>query len=183
LLGISLWDGHGATALGFDLPLSAPGKWGLVFAVVLVTGLALFDYMYEKKMSGEKRAEILAKLKNVQMLPRTVAELAMFCVSAVFVSAGWEILYRGFLIMALTPVAGIVVAVALSAIAYGAAHGYSNPRQFILSIISALVFTIAFVMTHSLWWLILIHTAFAVQLAVSGFRMFSAPEPPAAVEC
>ncbi len=47
--------------------------------------------------------------------------------------------------------------VLLPALAYGVAHGYRGRTRFIGSIVSALLFTLGFVLTRSLWWLILIH--------------------------
>jgi membrane protease YdiL (CAAX protease family) len=47
--------------------------------------------------------------------------------------AGWELLYRGFLLLVLTPSIGAWGAVAVSGLSYGAAHGYKNPKQFSLA--------------------------------------------------
>jgi membrane protease YdiL (CAAX protease family) len=75
----------------------------------------------------------------------------------VLVSLGWELLYRGFLLMLLTPVTGAATAIILAALAYGIGHGYEKPSQLIGSIVSAFLFTLAFYYTQSLWWLILLH--------------------------
>jgi len=72
-------------------------------------------------------------------------------------TAGWEVLYRGFLLQLLPPIIGLPFAIVASALAYGIAHGYKNPKELIASIISAFIFTIAYAWTHSIWWLILIH--------------------------
>lgn len=52
---------------------------------------------------------------------------------------------------------GLFWAFIIAAVTYGAAHGFKNPKQFVGSIVSALVFTIAYVATANLWWLMLIH--------------------------
>ena len=175
---ISRWSGHTARALGLDMPVSVSGMWGLLFAVLLLGSLAAQALWSGRNMSERQRESALDRMRSEEMLPRTYAELSMFCFVAVCIGAGWEILYRGFLMLVLTPLVGNAIAVILSAVAYGAGHGYSNPKQFSLSIVSALVFTIAFVSSHSLWWLMLIHTGFGFLFVVISFKLFNALEFP-----
>jgi membrane protease YdiL (CAAX protease family) len=78
----------------------------------------------------------------------------------------WEVLFRGYLLWALTPRVGIVGAVFVASVAYGVAHGYKSPRQFTSSLVSALLFTIAYALTHSLWWLMLIHGGLPVMVGL-----------------
>jgi membrane protease YdiL (CAAX protease family) len=72
---------------------------------------------------------------------------------------GWEILYRGFLLWFLSPYIGIAGAICLASFAYGLARGYQGRRQLVGSIASAFAFTVAFAITRSLWWLMLLHAA------------------------
>lgn len=176
LAAVSFWSGHAPSAIGLDMPVSRTGQWGLLFSVVLLAALALAGFVHEKRIRPEKRAQLLAQLKEDQMLPRNATELRTFIVSCLMLGAGWEIIYRGFLMLVLVPLTGVVGAVALSATAYGAAHGYASPRQFILSIVSAFVFTIAFAATHSLWWLMLIHAGLPLLNGISLFKITSAPD-------
>jgi hypothetical protein len=65
----------------------------------------------------------------------------------------------------------------VAATAYGGAHGFRDIRQFGGSVVSALAFTMGYALTHSLWWLILIHTALPL-LAIGGMarqRAFNRP--------
>ena len=48
--------------------------------------------------------------------------------------------------------------------AYGAAHGYKNPRQFAGSIAASFAFAIGYALTGSLWWLIVLHAAAPVTM-------------------
>ena len=83
-------------------------------------------------------------------MPRTGTELWQFMLMTFVLGAGWELLYRGFLLLVLAPMAGIAGAVILSSLAYGLAHGYQGPKQLAASIASAFVFTIGFALTQSL---------------------------------
>jgi len=96
------------------------------------------------------------------------------------VTGGWEVLYRGFLLLVLTPVIGLPLAIAASALAYGIGHGYENPKQLIGSIISAFFFTIAYAWTQSLWWLILVHVFIplsTIPAVMRAQRRQPAPQP------
>ena len=89
-------------------------------------------------------------------------------IMGVVVGFAWELLYRGYLLWVLAPRLGIPLAVLLAAAAYGAAHGYKTPKQFAGSLASALVFTLADVVSHSLWWLMLVHAGLPVLLVLAG---------------
>lgn len=144
--------------IGFDRPLSRAGAWGLCFAVLLLSGLWAAGSIIERRKTPQARAENERKLLDSSFpWPRNGSETLAFVISMSLMTAAWEILYRGFVLLLLTPHTGMPLAIAISALAYGIGHGYKNPRQLIASIMSALVFTIAYAMTHSLWWLMLIH--------------------------
>ncbi len=145
--------GRTASALGFDWPIGTYGLAGLAFAVILTLLLAVSARSLPSRRNPEA----------FKGMPRTKDELRLFLVLAFGIGCGWEILYRGFLLWALAPRLGMLPAVAVAALAYGFAQGYTNARQMTASIVSAFGFTIAFALTQSLWWLMLLHTAFAVQ--------------------
>lgn len=75
--------------------------------------------------------------------------------AAHFIGIGWELLYRGFLLLALAPWLGTWGAVVLAAVAYGAAQGYKSPGQ----------------LTGSLWWLMLLHVAMPLTAPLYYFKM------------
>lgn len=163
--------GYGMPELGFDLPLSTAGAWGLGFAVLLVGGLFVAGTFLDARKSPEVRAAQERKLLESPLpWPRTPAEAIAFGASMTLMTAAWEILYRGFLLRLLAPMVGLPVAIAASALAYGAGHGYKNPKQLIGSVISAFVFTIAYALTHSLWWLILIHAGLPLSAIPAALR-------------
>lgn len=104
------------------------------------------------------------------MLPRTAVELRWATVFVVAAGTGWEILYRGFLLWVLIPLIGVVGAVCVAAIAYGLAHGFKSRGQLIGSLGMSFAFTVAFALTGSLWWLMLLHVFAGAPLVWSGRR-------------
>ncbi|RSZ60722.1 CPBP family intramembrane metalloprotease [Massilia atriviolacea] len=180
VLGLSCWQsGRGAAALGLDMPVSAAGKWGLGFAALLFAGLYLGQKLYASGLDGVRRAQMLKQIRENDKMPRSPRELAAFVPVVVLVGAGWELLYRGFLLMLLTPVAGTAGAVILSALAYGIGHGYEKKSQFIGSIVSAFLFTLAFYFTQSLWWLIVLHIGLPLYGAISVVAAYRDHKPMA----
>ncbi|MFC0254618.1 CPBP family intramembrane glutamic endopeptidase, partial [Massilia consociata] len=159
----SLWvgssqAGYTSHQLGFDIPLSSAGAWGLGFAVLLLACLWVIGSVIERRKTPQARAADEGKMLDSSLSwPRDSKEAMAFAASMLIMTSGWEVLYRGFLLLLLTPMIGLPLAIVASSIAYGIGHGYKNPKQLIASIISAFVFTIAYAWTQSLWWLILIH--------------------------
>lgn len=150
--------GYSLRDIGFDIPLSRAGFWGICFAVLPLGGLWLVANVIEQRKTPEARAESERKVLDSSFpWPRNGSEILAFIMSMSIMTAAWEILYRGFILLLLTPHTGLPLAIAVSALAYGIGHGYKNPKQLFASIVSAFVFTIAYAMTHSLWWLIVIH--------------------------
>lgn len=175
MLGV-LWAGswqagYTRADLGFDLPLSKAGAWGLGFAALLFAGLWLANTIMAGRMTPELRAEHERKMLEAPFpWPRNGIETVGFVVSMSLMTGAWEILYRGFVLLLLAPVTGMPVAIVISALAYGLAHGYQNPKQLIGSIVAALVFTIAYALTHSLWWLIVIHAGWLLMMLPAALR-------------
>lgn len=56
------YNGHGLHDLGFDLPLSPAGAWGLLFAAVLMAGLVGAALVMEARQTPQARAESERKL-------------------------------------------------------------------------------------------------------------------------
>lgn len=176
VLALACWQsGRPATALGLGLPLSTIEIWGLVATALLLVGLGVAEALSNRKLTPEERAKHEATMDSDESLPGTPAEFRLYVVLALAIGIGWELLYRGFLVGYLTPHIGLAGAVALPALAYGAAHGYTSAKQFGLSILSAFLFTIGFVLTSSLWWLMLIHAGVGLMGGISAYRMPKAP--------
>ncbi len=105
------------------------------------------------------------------MMPVGQSETAWYIGFAVAVGVGWEVLYRGYLWWALSPLLGSIGAVAVMGVSYGIAHGYRGVCALAGSIVSALLFATAYALTQSLWWLIVVH----VGLPLIGLRLIRKP--------
>ncbi len=156
------WSARPLASLGLDFPVSPRGKLGLVVAVVLIAGLSLTAWLQMRRLAGATLAAYRAKLADNDMFPHSTKELVVFVILALVVGIAWEVLYRGFLLLVLTPLVGLTGAICTAALAYGIAHGYKSRWQFLGSIASAFAFTIAYALTHSLWWLMLLHVFMGV---------------------
>lgn len=161
-----VWLGAGRSpeALGFALPPA--GEVGLALAALLLSGLLL--YILLAKPSAKPAPDHVVKL-----MPSTPRETAVFLLMTLVIGTAWEVLFRGYLLWSLGGWIGIWPAVVVAAAAYGAAHGYKNRNQFIGSLVSALAFTTGYALTHSLWWLILIHTALPLAAALGMRRQLA----------
>lgn len=159
--------------LGLETPVSERSIIGLGIAVVLFIVLAIVEVVAKHKRAGRNNAKARQRLESNELLPRNRHELILFLGFGLLAGCGWELLYRGFLIWFLVPRIGMVGAICLAALTYGVAHGYKTRGQFVGSIISAFAFTIAFVLSGSLWWLMLIHTMAALVGGISSYKLLS----------
>lgn len=149
-----------ASDLGLAFPPSTFGMVGLGVAVTFI--ITMIVILRTRNGRNDPDAEAAEAL-----LPQTPAERRLYVAFALAVGVGWELLYRGFLLWALTPLVGLVGAIIVASLAYGIAHGYKSRRLFIGSLISAFLFVGFYALTSSLWWLMLIHSAMPlVPLAV-----------------
>jgi membrane protease YdiL (CAAX protease family) len=182
LAAVCWWSGHPPSALGLGAPA---GIAQLMLAAAAVTLLMLYYFGVTRmhKMKPAKRAEAVEKVRHEEGMPRTPQEMRLFILLVLCIGGGWEVLYRGFLLLALTPLIGLWGAVVAAAVAYGAAHGYQNPKQFLGSVGMSLLFTIGYVLTGSLWWLMLLHAGLPLIVAISHRKIRSEEAmAPAAVQ-
>jgi membrane protease YdiL (CAAX protease family) len=168
LLALDWWrSGRSAAALGLQWPPSLPGWIGMGIAATFLVGMSIAMGRAAATRQGVQADEAAA------LLPDTRMELWLFIAFSIVIGAGWEILFRGYLIWALEPRLTTMGAVIAAAAAYGLAHGYKTPRQLIGSLLAALIFTTGYVVTRSLWWLMLIHAGMPLLTALmrrQGYR-------------
>lgn len=160
------WSGHhSASQLGLDVPPSIAGTWGLAIVTVLLMTLHVLGKRSEAKMTPEERVKQEAKVRELPFsMPRTRVEIAAYFITMIGMTATWELLFRGYLLLVLTPFTGLPLAIVLAAVAYGAGHGVENVKQFFGSIVASFAFTIGYALTGSLWWLIVLHAAAPVAM-------------------
>jgi membrane protease YdiL (CAAX protease family) len=168
LLAACWFNGYTPHDLGLDLPRSGAALWCLLIPAIALPALYAAT---RTKTTPEKAAKLRAQAEANDMMPRTRREFTLFLLTTLFIGAGWELLYRGFLTLVLTPYAGVWGAVVIAGLAYGAAHGYHSPGQLAGSMISALLFGAGYVLTGSLWWLIAIHIGLPLVGAISSYHI------------
>ena len=163
VLGAVEWQaGRSLGELGLDIPLSMPGFWGLCAAAGLLAVIHAAGLVIEHRMTPEARTAQARKMAGNDSFPwpATRGEMVAFVASMSMICIAWELLYRGFLLLVLTPHLGLPLAIVAAAVAYGVAHGYESRAQCLMSIMAAFLFTLGYAWTHSLWWLIVIHVVF-----------------------
>ena len=151
-------------ALGLGVPTATSALIGLVAAAALLASLCILAS--RKSASGSDDMERTGS----ELLPTSPKEVRLFVLLALAVGFGWEVLYRGFLLFYLQSEAGLALAVVISAVAYGAAHGFKSAGQLAASIAAAFAFTIGYALTANLWWLILLHTGLPFVGLLAGGR-------------
>jgi membrane protease YdiL (CAAX protease family) len=171
LAGDWLITGRPATALGLGPPTTLGGMIGLALAALFIVALPIASMVTDKRGDPAKAAMGRSRMQGAGLLLRTRNEMALFMVMATIIGVAGETLFRGFLLWAFTPLIGVFGAVIVAALAYGLGHGFKTWRVALGSLASAFIFTIAYALTLSLWWLILIHVFAGVYGAWSGHRM------------
>ena len=170
------WHGHAAASLGLALPSSGLALWTLLIPLILLPLMHFIGKRQERKLDAAALAAHQDKIRKNDNIPRTPAEMRLFVVLSFFMGGGWELLYRGFLIMVLSPWLGTWGAVLVSGMSYGCGHGYHGPKQMVASMGMALVLSVAYVLTGSLWWLIIIHIGMPWMGGAAYYKVLTASQ-------
>jgi membrane protease YdiL (CAAX protease family) len=159
------------SSLGLGVPVSAPALAGLGIALCVLIGLAVVIIV---RPQGERTDHAVKEI-----VPQTRAEMIVFIAFSLAMGCAWELLYRGYLLWFLPARLGLPASVLVAALAYGLAHGFKSVKAFAASLIAALAFTVAFALTKSLWWLMLLHSGlpFLLILAFQRQKRFTSDEP------
>ena len=172
VLAAAWWiNGRPLSALGLAIPVPFEGQIGLGLAVIAIVGFAAASFWFRAPAGSAKAERDRQRLADSGMLSKTPAEFSAFVLKAFAIGCGLEILFRGYLLWVLVPLIGLSGAVVVAALAYGLGHGVKNRNQAIGSVVSAFVFTIAYALTQSLWWLMLFHTFVALHGGWAGYRL------------
>lgn len=75
------------------------------------------------------------------------------------------------MLWALSPWIGTVGAVIVAAIGYGLGHGSKRAGSVGGAVVSSFIFTIAYALTGSLWWLMLLHAGLPIILMLAAGRV------------
>jgi membrane protease YdiL (CAAX protease family) len=157
-------------ALGLDIPVSFRGQIGFACDAALAI-FFVFQWTRLQGLSRDKLEKAQTTIKRLKIVPRTAGELAVFMAVAITAGVWEELLYRGFLIWLLAPAVGLADAVVLSAVFFGIGHAYQGWRGVLTTGLVGLVFAILYVLSNSLWWLILAHALIDIYGGLAAFQL------------
>jgi membrane protease YdiL (CAAX protease family) len=109
-------------------------------------------------------------------MPRNASELPAWFGASVSAGVCEELLFRGFLIWILQPVAGWWVAAIASLAVFSAVHAYQGAAGMIRSATLGAAFTAIVVLTRSLWPAIVLHAALDWTGGLTGWLILRDPE-------
>ncbi len=167
LLLAHAWQrGQGVEMLGlrFDLPSTQRYQLAAAIAIVALWHLGMHAAM---RLIGTDAASAQAfdKIASNQLMPRTVAEARVYVLFVIVIGLGSDLLYRGFLINTLVPMTGAVVAILLASLVDAMTYGYDKPRDIPGNFALALLLGIAFYLSGSLLWIIVLHLGLGLSTA------------------
>lgn len=144
------WLGvHGAAGPGFYVTLAV--------GVVALLALALSAHR-TRRLGAPARREARASFGDLgHFLPQTDRELRAFFGLSVTAGVVEELLYRGFALWALSLWMPLWLAVLLSSLAFGLAHGYQGAGGMLRTGALGLVFALMFLASGSIWVPIVLH--------------------------
>ncbi|HKM46607.1 MAG TPA: CPBP family intramembrane glutamic endopeptidase [Terriglobales bacterium] len=150
-----LWSGGRHSALQ---KLDMSFVLGLVLAFTI--GSLLQAYLTRRNAKLRQKTLGGAFKRLAFILPLTREERAWFAAVSVTAGVCEEVLYRGFLIRYLTDFpwhAGLLIALGISSIAFGMAHGYQGLTGILGTAFLGAFMAVIFVVTGSLWLPIALH--------------------------
>lgn len=162
------WEGRSPAEFGLNWPLRMVDLVLIALALAALILLTIVGRIAGRKASPQR--------PTPHLLPGTSVEIGWYLAMIISLGIIWEVLYRGYLQRSLGAVLGLWPAVLISALAYGLAHGIKSRQQMIGSLISALIFSTAYALSHSLWWLIIIHSGLPFVGLVLSRRKMDATE-------
>lgn len=146
------------SALGLELPIGIRGLIGFGIDVVLAANI-LYVILF-RRLSAAEFDSVRQRFRRMQgdrILPQSRREHFLFIATAIIGSSCEELVYRGFLIWFFSSIAGLAGAVLISSIAFGLAHAYLGRLAMLRTGGVGVVLGIAYVLSSSLWWLMLGH--------------------------
>jgi membrane protease YdiL (CAAX protease family) len=158
-----IWAGRPLPALGLDWPIGFRGQIGFAIGAGLACYYACTLLL--RKFEGERLATMRKRLESLRIMPATRGEFALFPFVAIVGSSMEELLFRGFLIWLFAPFAGLWGAAAISSLLFGLGHAYQGVFGVVRTALIGLAFAVGYVLTGSLWWLMLVH----MMLNLSGW--------------
>lgn len=149
------------------------GMWDYAgFALAFLIGIVMVAQSIGfASASPEKMERALKAVHGAKITPNTSGELALFMLMAVSAGVWEELVYRGFLVWFLVPLVGAVGAVVVSALIFGLAHLYQGVRGLVQTVVVGLIFGALYLLTASLWWLMVVHAVMDIAGGITTFQI------------
>ncbi len=171
------FQGRPFAQLGLDFPIGIRGQVGFL-VVAVVVAVAVQQLLRIRRISHETLQRSLVTLKRLKIMPRTRGELAVFMLVAITAGVWEELLYRGFLLWFLSPVAGVIGAVLISSAIFGIGHVYQGWRGVLMTGTVGLIFAVLYALTLSLWWLMAAHALMDIYGGLAAFLLRQRADSP-----
>jgi membrane protease YdiL (CAAX protease family) len=171
LLIIVGWSRTGRSFVSLGLgPVTYRGWIGFVIDIVLL-GFFARQHIQLRKSSVTRLQQMQKQLEGMKIAPQTARELVLFCVVGIIGGIWEELLYRGFLIWFFLPAVGAFMAILCSSAIFGLGHCYQGWRNVIRTAIVGVGLAVCYVLTFSLWWLMISHAMMNIYGGLLSVRL------------
>lgn len=161
LVIVTTWriPGRSLHALGFGWP-----QWN-VWVIVLLIAVCLFymlDLFFQYGLRRWRQKSLQQRQQTISFVPENKNELFHFSFLALSAGISEEIIFRGYLMHYLvfwagqTPT-GMIIASFFSSALFAFLHGYQGGKAMVKIFFLAMLFSAIFIMSQSLWVVILLH--------------------------
>ena len=142
------------------------------FALALLVGLTMVAQTIGLATASDEKIERAMKaVRRIKITPNTTGELALFMLMSLSGGVWEELVYRGFLIWCFVPLVGVAGAAVVSALIFGLAHFYQGARGVVTTSGVGLLFAALYLLTASLWWLMVLHAVMDIAGGITTFRV------------
>lgn len=155
--GLSGWVGPRAS-----LSIAA----GLIWPILLLAIARLLSGRYRDPTRRFYRT-------YAHLMPRSRDEIPFAYAAGILGGAGEEIAYRGFLIWYAQAFVGLPLAVLVTSLLFGLAHGYQSKFGMLFATVAGLVLAGAYLLSESLLLAVWLHASYNIASFTLGYRLLS----------
>ncbi len=170
-----LLAGRQLAGLGFQLPMDRRLLWGVPPLLGALAGL-WFQWVSLRRIGDEGLTRLRAQLAPVELLlPHDDREHRLFRWLALTAGTAEEIIYRGFLLWYAVTLLGPWPGVTVAVLAFAAGHAYQGAMGMVKTGVVGALLTGLYILTGSLLWPMILHTAIDLHGGALGRRVLGSP--------
>jgi membrane protease YdiL (CAAX protease family) len=161
-----------------EVGLNIPSGWRLWAPVVLIVAVVCAQIHVAVKVSRlpGPNPKLRAQLGSTGLVvPHEASELPVWLGLSASAGICEELLFRGFLIWILQPIAGWWFAAIASLVVFSAVHAYQGAAGMVRSATLGAALTAMVALTHSLWPAIVLHAALDWMGGLTGWLILRDP--------